>query len=1761
MTSLTDLLALIEELEAEQINLGLYSTRLTPQTLTETLAQRQTPRSLDEIEVALRDLVSRGEIIEWMPGYFRSRIAETVRVMRLLRQRFWPQQSLSEAPLLVEDIRVEFRQRHRPKRKAIPIRQTLAAVASPDLAPPFQQMLDQLNFTHFSAFQARAVEQIYRSAQAGNPENETFIVAGDTGAGKTEAFLFPILLDIAAEPPAVRRQPGVRAILVYPRIRLARNQLKRLLRYTSRLAAAGGLCMTIGIQNGDVPTNLFDLRTKKKWRYRKEQDRTWNKLELLETCVECEAGSYWFESTDKVVNEGCPHLVCDACGHTIDTLLITQNALEKNAPDILIITDVSLSQWLAREKYSHLWGLWQGQTITVPPRFLVLDEVHLYERLKGAHIARLIKRFQARVQLVYQRTGQGQRRPMVIGVSATLHNEQGFLAKLMDVDPQDRLRLARLQVIKPTAAELEPTGGRERYIFIYPRSFSPTPLHPQHFVTDQTAAIYIVMAAMHNLKTHETWRGLAFFDSINQLRQFYANYAAERTFPLSANAQENFRVRTDRRWKEGETFNECGSTCTQRASEATLHQCPHFRTGDCWVFAHLHGWNQPLRVANSVYAGSAARLDGQDLIPTSPSLEVGYDDDAIQLIYQHKAPPNVASFIQRRGRAGRNPDDSPVIVTLLWPHRRDDAFYFFHPEALYDPAFDDVPLNAGNFNVQRTHTLLAFFDLLACLRRQNIDDLAKTPNIVDFTQAGWLRFIPEDDVISEIYRNNRGPANADIVVKQRETGQNIRFSGKLLTDEHVIDKGTHLLIRGWLLMQKELSANILKRAWLRLRDLFPVYLALADIAGRPFQQHHSYPFRLDEKTALPATLLHRFGNTEWHSANEKEERANWLKSFRHVDWMLQGSDEATTLTVHYPNPDNDSSGKVDDLVELTTDVAFGLVELLPGNVTYRLREFKAIHWTPVPPDGESTFRYPEEDVLDENGQIIGRRPIEQFLPEISDITSKPDSVFGVPRYLDNRFPGLPFMNLKRLRVEYFGSPDHQFSLIWYYDPGQGCTFEHKKGERLPKGAFRVSRRSLVRTNSVIIPYIAASRRMVRRQLLPPLTHLFGAIDGFLEEGTAQLGYTRAFHDMEINLRGQDRHETLFRHFYPPIPTLDEANRPKPILVGYTVETQGIRFQVNPTILAQTVENILVDEELRLHLRRNFLLYQMAPYATEWDIFIRSHLQTVGAAVDYWLQEVVPHTEGAPRLLAAEIDREAIITFFAAHRIVQPGEVDQFAERLHDDFFTAFNHTLSLAFKDTPAFRDFLESVILHSLTALLKNLVARLGGVGNEDLVGYADLPVLDQVDRSIDPRILIMDTVEGGSGGIAQAFDRLDLTDNEGSLWWMLQTELGNCPIANGEALIRAVLSRATPAQIQTVQQAKTIEALEQLLAELNLAHPAPAAVQSLGRVLFNEVEVGEQTLNPALILQELFAAHRQNEVRVPGEYVREATISQKAAALDPVRQPHIHRLSLALSRSGVSEDDLTRELALQLRALFESGCEDGCPVCLGSGSDIEHYYLADLLNSRRALKKLREVLIDLVPRGDSLTELREALLQGEAVQIAAPPGSLSDRLDPSLGLAVVAQVDEHGQAGSASTVIVDPTRAGEFLRDGHWDERWGSEANKPYETRQGARVRSRAEYVIATKLEDADIAFEYEPRLAYRDEDGQTRFIHPDFHLFESNLYVEYWGRDDPEYIESRRFKERIYKELARQRGIRVLHLEMDDIEFDAFMTKIQLAITTNR
>jgi hypothetical protein len=724
---------------------------------------------------------------------------------------------------------------------------------------------------------------------------------------------------------------------------------------------------------------------------------------------------------------------------------------------------------------------------------------------------------------------------------------------------------------------------------------------------------------------------------------------------------------------------------------------------------------------------------------------------------------------------------------------------------------------------------------------------------------------------------------------------------------------------------------------------------------------------------------------------------------------------------------------------------------------------------------------------------------------------------------------------------------------------EDCAVRVEAGQAPPPNTVQIAQRTGTRPKSVVIPYIASNRNVERRNLEAPLDSLFSTIEGYITEGTAMLGYTRAFYEMQIDLKTSDhtKNTTLLRHFYPPHPQNDAEGRPLRILVGYSMETHGIAFHINPELLAQVIRRVLDDEDLRLSLRRRMFLYHFASYATENNLYMKNVIDIAEVVIDYWLHEVVPDSKKPPRLPSRSTDITHLEKYYKTHRNVQDAEVQAFNQMLTEEFFGRINEVLEKAFKTTQKFYDFVESTILHSLSALLKTLIARLGGVSTDNLIAYADMPILDLVDPSINPRILILDEVEGGSGAIAQAFERLELSassqESEASLWWILQRDLGQCPIANGEALVRTLLLQVSEDQIISAQANPTPEAIEDLLNQLHLYSPIETR-QILGRTLFSDLTIGIYGINPALILKELIELHSQLNVQIPGRYPKEAVVCRAVQTLDSHPRPYIQKLRDALATNGVAQNELKRELAVQLMAIYSNSCEDGCPVCMSEGSDVEHYLLAPLLRSRRVLNKLREQLLAQLPQSDCLADLADLLKGGQPVEVQSNSSQLDNRLNPKLGLAVVQKVDETGQlTGSIAIPLNEGKPISEVLATQKgWEERWGGNEHKPYVLPDGRRVRSRGEFIIATRLVSEGINFDIETPIPYT-KNGQTRRIHPDFYLYDYNLYLEYWGRDDSAYIESRRFKEEVYQ----KRGIQPINIEDDDLRDDRFLIKIWEAL----
>jgi hypothetical protein len=272
--------------------------------------------------------------------------------------------------------------------------------------------------------------------------------------------------------------------------------------------------------------------------------------------------------------------------------------------------------------------------------------------------------------------------------------------------------------VTPDVSELDVTPrGREYFYFIQPEIESRG-----HDIAGASTTIQSLMLLSHGMRRRTGvdggFRTIAFLDSIDKLRRLHSAYV---------DAEEDLKLAALRTLHYGEDA--AGQPRDACCGEPV--GCHTFSTGECWWFAArdpnragasgLLAVGQPLQVAaqpiSSATSGQVESLIKQsDTLFATSSLEVGYDDPDIALVYQHYAPQNLASFIQRKGRAGRGLDDRPITAVTLSLYSARDSYWFRRPDVMISPAGFETPLNPANHFVRRGQALAAMLDALA--RRQ-----------------------------------------------------------------------------------------------------------------------------------------------------------------------------------------------------------------------------------------------------------------------------------------------------------------------------------------------------------------------------------------------------------------------------------------------------------------------------------------------------------------------------------------------------------------------------------------------------------------------------------------------------------------------------------------------------------------------------------------------------------------------------------------------------------------------------------------------------------------------------------------------------------------------------------------------------------------------------------------------------------------------------------------------------------------------------------
>ena len=687
----------LEDIEAQRINFGVFESWVTVSDLAQSL-----DRSPLELEPALRSLRADGWLMR-SDERLRSRAAELARELRYVKQRF-RNNDADRRPFLVRALKVLFVDRDKPTRDA-KLSQPLKhlneqfehdPVVGNVLHGVYQMLGERWNVTEplLASFQARGLLHLLL-AWFGCSNERAFVITADTGSGKTEAAGLPIIT--AAAIDAMRGVQGTRAVLVYPRIRLVNNQAQRLTGYLAALARQKGMPpLTIGLQSGEVPSQFPPPI------YLQEYWRPTSRGHYYFPLFACPEGECHGELvlTPAGEDDRADTLDCTQCGWHFEGWMGTKHGIRKTPPSIFLVVTESLHNWLQSQWAGRLFG----DADTPAPRAILADEVHLYSHIHGAQVGYALRRLLARARANSTHPDDA---PLAIGMSATLGQPARIWSELCGYE--------NVIPIAPNDDERNPNPkSREYFYFVQPEVESRG-----RDIAGASTTIQSLMCLAHGMRRRRGERGgfraLVFLDSIDKVKRLHGDY-------LDAENKNLARLRTT------DYGPQLPSNIPQTSCCRQPNTCSRFLDGECWYFAatdpfqeRAQKWHRPgtpLEVNRTpVFSGAKGRteelIQTSDIVFSTSSLEVGFDDPDMSLVYQHYAPLNAASFVQRKGRGGRGADDRPVTGVTLSVYSPRDSWFFRRPRRMLDAAMFQVPLNMRNFFVRRGQLIALLLDAAA----------------------------------------------------------------------------------------------------------------------------------------------------------------------------------------------------------------------------------------------------------------------------------------------------------------------------------------------------------------------------------------------------------------------------------------------------------------------------------------------------------------------------------------------------------------------------------------------------------------------------------------------------------------------------------------------------------------------------------------------------------------------------------------------------------------------------------------------------------------------------------------------------------------------------------------------------------------------------------------------------------------------------------------------------------------------------------------
>ena len=310
--------------------------------------------------------------------------------------------------------------------------------------------------------------------------------------------------------------------------------------------------------------------------------------------------------------------------------------------------------------------------------FVLIDEVHSYEGVHGAHVALLLRRW-ARAS---------EAKPHYVGLSATLADASRFFAELVGLLP------GYVAEVTPAADELR---GRDAEYLLALRG---DPSSGTSLLSTTIQALMLLRRTLAPTQNNQYGtKVFAFTDNLDVTNRLYHNL-------LDA---------------EGWTSSGFPNPARPDGSLANIRSNSHPEAAS--RFPQGQNWRMVEDLGHSLSSGSRARIgrtSSQDLgvdttaeiIVATSSLEVGFDDPEVGAVLQHKAPQSASAYLQRKGRAGRKQGMRPWTVVVLSDFGR-DRLAFQNYDRLFSPILSPRYLPLGNRAVLKMQGTFALFDWLA----------------------------------------------------------------------------------------------------------------------------------------------------------------------------------------------------------------------------------------------------------------------------------------------------------------------------------------------------------------------------------------------------------------------------------------------------------------------------------------------------------------------------------------------------------------------------------------------------------------------------------------------------------------------------------------------------------------------------------------------------------------------------------------------------------------------------------------------------------------------------------------------------------------------------------------------------------------------------------------------------------------------------------------------------------------------------------------